>query len=135
MRLWPTTYYARLGIHIKALLTDNGTSYRSFAFADACKELRPQTPPHPPLHATHQRQTGVPTDRSWFVGWKAERFIQTALREWAYAQTFQNSEEREQQLAPWIHQYNFHRPHSSLARSPPISRSGLDVNNLLRLHS
>ena len=113
-------YYARLGIHIKALLTDNGTSYRSFAFADACKEL-----------GLKHRRTRPYTPRT---NGKAERFIQTALREWAYARTFQNSDQRQQQLAPWIHQYNFHRPHSSLARSPPISRSGLDVNNLLRLH-
>ena len=114
-------YYARLGIHFKAVLTDNGTSYRSYAFADACKQLN-----------LKHRRTRPYTPRT---NGKAERFIQTALREWAYAQTFQNSEEREQQLAPWIHQYNFHRPHSSLARSPPISRSALDVNNLLRLHS
>ena len=114
-------YYARLGIHIKALLTDNGTSYRSFAFADACKEL-----------GLKHRRTRPYTPRT---NGKAERFIQTALREWAYARTFQNSDQRQQQLAPWIHQYNFHRPHSSLARSPPISRSGLDVNNLLRLHT
>ena len=113
-------YYARLGIHFKAVLTDNGTSYRSYAFADACKQLN-----------LKHRRTRPYTPRT---NGKAERFIQTALREWAYAQTFQNSEEREQQLAPWIHQYNFHRPHSSLARSPPISRSALDVNNLLRLH-
>ena len=112
-------YYARLGIHFKAVLTDNGTSYRSYAFADACKQLN-----------LKHRRTRPYTPRT---NGKAERFIQTALREWAYAQTFQNSEEREQQLAPWIHQYNFHRPHSSLARSPPISRSALDVNNLLRL--
>ena len=114
-------YYARLGIHFKAVLTDNGTSYRSYAFADACKQLN-----------LKHRRTRPYTPRT---NGKAERFIQTALREWAYAQTFQNSEEREQQLAPWIHQYNFHRPHSSLARSPPISRSALDVNNLLRLHT
>ena len=113
-------YYARLGIHFKAVLTDNGVSYRSYAFADACKQL-----------GLKHRRTRPYTPRT---NGKAERFIQTALKEWAYAHTFQNSSEREKQLAPWIHQYNFHRPHSSLARSPPISRSGLDVNNLLRLH-
>ena len=46
-----------------------------------------------------------------------------ALREWAYAQAFQNSEQREQHLAPWIYQYNWHRPHASPRLSPPISRS------------
>jgi transposase InsO family protein len=66
---------------------------------------------------------------------KAERFIQTALREWAYARTYQNSNERSQELRPWLHQYNWHRPHGSLGWSPPVSRSALDRNNLLRLHS
>ena len=113
-------YYARLGIHFKALLTDNGTSYRSYAFANACKQL-----------GLKHRRTRPYTPRT---NGKAERFIQTALKEWAYARTFQNSDQREKQHAPWIHQYNFHRPHRSLERSSPISRSGLDVNNLLRLH-
>jgi transposase InsO family protein len=114
-------YYARLGIHFKAVLTDNGSAYRSRAFAQACRALglkhrftRPYTP----------RTNG-----------KAERFIQTALREWAYARTYQNSNQRSQELPAWLHQYNWHRPHASLGLSPPISRSRLDVNNLLRLHS
>ena len=115
------TYYARLGICFKAILTDNGPAYRSRAMAAACKTLglkhrftRPYTP----------RTDG-----------KAERFIQTALREWAYARSYGNSNERSQELRPWLHQYNWPRPHSSLGLSPPISRSGLDDNNLLTLHS
>jgi transposase InsO family protein len=114
-------YYRRLGIRFKAILTDNGGAYRSRAFAAACRTLglkhrftRPYTP----------RTNG-----------KAERFIQTALREWAYARSYRDSTERHQQLRPWLHQYNWHRPHASLGLSPPISRSGLQVNNLLRLHS
>jgi transposase InsO family protein len=113
-------YYARLGIRFRAVLTDNGPAYRSRQFAQACRALglkhrftRPYTP----------RTNG-----------KAERFIQTALREWAYARTYQNSNERSQQLLPWLHQYNWHRPHASLGLSPPISRAALDRNNLLRLH-
>jgi transposase InsO family protein len=113
-------YYARFGIRFQAVLTDNGPAYRSRAFAQACRVLglkhrftRPYTP----------RTNG-----------KAERFIQTALREWAYARTYQNSDERSQELRPWLHQYNWHRPHASLGLSPPISRSRLDPNNLLRLH-
>lgn len=66
---------------------------------------------------------------------KAERFIQTALREWAYAPSYHDSREREQQLDPWLHDYNFHRPHSSLKLNPPASRSGLNRNNLLSLHN
>ena len=114
-------YYARLGIRFRALLTDNGPAYRSRAFAQACHTLgikhrftRPYTP----------RTNG-----------KAERFIQTALREWAYARTYQNSDERQRELNYWLHQYNWHRPHASLGLSPPIHRAGFDQNNLLRLHS
>ena len=114
-------HYARLGIHFKAVLTDNGVSYRSHAFANACREL-----------GLKHRRTRPYTPRT---NGKAERFIQTALREWAYARTYQNSNDRENNLEPWIHQYNWHRPHASLGLSPPISRSGLDVNNLLRLHT
>ena len=65
---------------------------------------------------------------------KAERFIQTALREWAYARSYNNSLERQQQLELWLHEYNFHRPHASLKLNPPASRSGLNPNNLLSLH-
>ena len=114
-------YYARFGIRFRALLTDNGPAYRSRAFAQACRALR-----------LKHRFTRPYTPRT---NGKAERFIQTALREWAYGRTYQNSIERSQQLLPWLHQYNWHRPHGSLGSSPPISRSALDRNNLLRLHS
>lgn len=114
-------YYATLGIRIRRLLTDNGHCYRSYAFRHACRQLglahrftRPYTP----------RTNG-----------KAERFIQTALREWVYACAYQNSQQRAAQLSPWLHHYNWHRPHASLGQAPPISRSGLDLNNLLSLLS
>jgi len=114
-------YYARFDIHFKAVLTDNGPAYRSRAFAAACRALgikhrftRPYTP----------RTNG-----------KAERFIRTALQEWAYARTYQNSVERSHQLPRWLHEYNWHRPHTSLAQKSPISRAGLDRNNLLTLHN
>lgn len=114
-------YYASLGIAIRRLLTDNGHCYRSHAFRHACTELglrhhftRPYTP----------RTNG-----------KAERFIQTALREWVYARAYQNSAQRNDHMHPWLHHYNWHRPHGSLDHAPPISRSHLEVNNLLRLHN
>jgi len=66
---------------------------------------------------------------------KAERFIQKALREWAYARSYKTSEERAGHLLPWLHQYNWPRPHASLDYLPPISRSGLSVNNLLSNHN
>jgi transposase InsO family protein len=114
-------YYATLGITIRRLLTDNGHCYRSHAFRAAVLQLglthhftRPYTP----------RTNG-----------KAERLIQTALREWIYACSYLNSQERNAQLLPWLHHYNWHRPHGSLKGASPISRAGLDCNNLLRLHS
>jgi len=114
-------YFARLGIAVRRLLTDNGPCFCSRQFAQACQERQIQP-----------RRTRFYTPRT---NGKAERFIQTAIREWAYARIYQNSAERSAQLAPWTHAYNWHRPHASLNQSPPISRSGLDVNNLLRHHS
>ena len=66
---------------------------------------------------------------------KAERFIQTALREWAYAQAYPTSDHRADELPIWLHRYNWHRPHGSLKSKPPISRLALTKDNLLRLHS
>ena len=114
-------YYASLGVIIARVMTDNGSCYRSRAFRDACRDLglrhirtRPYTP----------KTNG-----------KAERFIQTALREWAYAQAYPNSDRRAQELPIWLHRYNWHRPHGSLKSRPPISRLALTEDNLLRLHS
>jgi transposase InsO family protein len=114
-------HYARFGIVIRRLLTDNGHCYRSRAFRRCCAQL-----------GIRQRFTRPYTPRT---NGKAERFIQTALREWAYACTYQDSEQRAQQLPRWLHHYNWHRPHASLNHAPPISRSGLDENNLLTQHS
>ena len=114
-------HYAKLGIGIERVMTDNGSWDRSKAFRAACKRLglrqvftRPYTP----------KTNG-----------KAERFIQTALREWAYARAYQNSDQRTAELSNWLHRYNWHRPHGSLKASTPISRLGLSEDNLLRLHS
>jgi len=65
---------------------------------------------------------------------KAERFIQTSLREWAYAQAYENSRQRKDQLPIWLHQYNWHRPHCAIDDKTPISRLGLSENNVLRFH-
>jgi transposase InsO family protein len=114
-------YYARLGISIRRLLTDNGPCYRSGIFRRLCHQL-----------GLRQRFTRPYTPRT---NGKAERFIQTALREWAYARSYDNSQVRAAELPDWIHQYNWHRPHASLNHAPPISRSGLDRNNLLSHHT
>jgi hypothetical protein len=66
---------------------------------------------------------------------KAERFIQSALREWAYAQPYTHSDRRTAELPRWLHRYNWHRPHGSLDAQPPFSRLGISEDNLLRLHS
>jgi transposase InsO family protein len=114
-------YYAGLGIAVSRLLTDNGPCYRSGHFRRLCQQL-----------AIGHRFTRPYTPRT---NGKAERFIQTALREWAYSRAYDNSQARAAQLAPWLHQYNWHRPHASLNHAPPISRSGLDPNNLLTHHT
>jgi len=115
-------YYRRLGIKIARILTDNGTGYRSKRFRRACARLgiikHSFTRPHRP-------QTNG----------KAERFIQTLLREWAYVRTYSDYRERAKAWLPWLHRYNWHRPHASLNYRPPISRLGLSLNNLSALHS
>jgi len=114
-------YYAKLGISIERVMTDNGSCYRSKTFRAGCKRLGLRqifTKPYTP------RTNG-----------KAERFIQTSLREWAYARAYNTSDERTAELPRWLHRYNWHRPHGSIGSKPPISRLGLAQNNLLRLHS
>ena len=114
-------YYASLGVTVSRVMTDNGSCYRSRAFAKACRKFglkHVRTKPYTP------RTNG-----------KAERFIQTALREWAYAVAYPTSVHRAAELPIWLHRYNWHRPHKSLKSKPPISRLNLPEDNLLRLHS
>jgi len=113
-------WYKSLGIKIERLMTDNGSCYRSKVFNKACKAMGIKhiyTKPYTPK-----------------TNGKAERFIQSSIREWAYGQAYQNSNQRKDELPYWLHHYNWHRPHSALKRKPPISRTGLDQNNLSRLH-
>ena len=114
-------YYVKLGIRVERVMADSGACYRSKAFRAACNRLvlrhiftRPYTP----------KTNG-----------KAERFIQTSLREWAYARAYNSSHERTAELPRWLHRYNWHRPQESLGSKPPISRLRLARDNLLRLHS
>ena len=111
-------YYNSLGVTGAGVMTDNSSCYK--AFDRACKRLKLKhirTRPYTPK-----------------TNGKAERFIQTALREWAYAKPYNTSNERAQQLQPWTHAYNWHRPHGSLKAKTPISRLRLSEDNLLRLH-
>jgi transposase InsO family protein len=106
-------WYARLGVKVERVMTDNGSAYRSKLFAKALAaagarhiRTRPYTP----------RTNG-----------KAERFIQTSLREWAYAQPYASSNQRNAAIGPWIDGYNLRRPHSGIGHQPPFTR----LNNLL----
>lgn len=114
-------YYDSLGVKVSRVMTDNGSCYRSFDFRDACQAMdlkHIRTKPYTPK-----------------TNGKAERFIQTALREWAYAQAYPTSQRRAQELPFWMHRYNWHRPHGGIKSKTPISRIGLSEDNLLRLHS
>ena len=114
-------YYKSLGITVLRVMTDNGSCYRSGAFAKACRRLKLKhirTKPYTP------RTNG-----------KAERFIQTTLREWAYARAYLNSKQRAHELPFFMHRYNWHRPHASIGARPPITKLGLAEDNLLRLHT
>jgi transposase InsO family protein len=115
-------YYGRLGVRVQRLLTDNGSAFRSRVFRAACAELGVRhkfTRPYRP-------QTNG----------KAERFIQSALREWAYGIAYNHSTERTKMLAKWQHHYNWHRPHAGIGGQPPMSRlKPASGKNVLTLHS
>jgi transposase InsO family protein len=113
-------YFRSLGIEPQAIMSDNGACYISKLFAQSRQALglrhlftRPYTP----------RTNG-----------KAEWFIQTSLREWAYARTYQHSNLRAAYLTTFLHHYNWHRPHTALHHHPPISKLNSTMNNLLSLH-
>jgi transposase InsO family protein len=115
------TYYESLGIKVERVMTDNGSCYKSFAFRRACKRLglrHIRTKPYTPK-----------------TNGKAERFIQTSLREWAYAYAYENSRQRRDRLPYWLHRYNWHRPHAGIDDKTPISRLPLTEDNVLRFHS
>jgi transposase InsO family protein len=106
-------WYGGLGVRVERVMTDNGSAYRSRLFAKALGQAgarhirtRPYTP----------RTNG-----------KAERFIQTSLREWAYARAYASSDQRNAAIGPWIDDYNLKRPHAGIGGLTPWAR----VNNLL----
>jgi transposase InsO family protein len=115
-----TAFFARHGITVQQLLTDNGSPYRSTVHAIACRALgirhlrtRPRRP-----------QTNG----------KAERFIRTLLGGWAYGAIYRNSTERTAALDGWLWHYNHHRRHSALGHKPPIARL-LERTNPLSTYS
>jgi transposase InsO family protein len=114
-------YFAQLGVAVRRVLTDNGSAFRSKHFAKACRLLR--------LKHSFTRPYRPQTNG------KAERFIQSALREWAYGIPYQHSSERAVMLNRWMHHYNWHRPHHGIGGLAPVRRLALSRNNLLTLHS
>ena len=114
-------YYRGLGVTFTRVMTDNGACYKSRRFRRLLRRLglrhlrtRPYTP----------RTNG-----------KAERLVQTALREWAYARSYGGCDQGRRVLDHWRHQYNWHRPHASLGYQPPVSRLQLSLNNVMGSHS
>ena len=114
-------YFASLGVTIRRVLTDNGSAFRSKRFATACRKLKLK---HVFTRAYRPQTNG-----------KAERFIQSALREWAYGIPYQHSTERTAMLKRWTHHYNWHRPHQGIGGAAPMSRLRRSRNNLSTLHS
>ena len=107
--------FAERGIAVRAVMTDNGSCYRSFAHRDACAELGLK---HLRIKPGRPRTNG-----------KAERFIQTLKNEWAYARIYGSSAERASALSLFLTHYNFRRPHGSLGHKPPASRLTSVVGN------
>jgi transposase InsO family protein len=101
-------WFHRYRIRFERVMTDNGAGYKSHAFRDACEELGARhlfTRPYRPC-----------------TNGKAERFIQTLLREWAYVARYRSSNHRKRVLPEWLWHYNRERPHASLGGKTPIQR-------------
>jgi transposase len=112
-------FFKKHGIKTQSVMTDNGVSFRSHRYAKALRRLKikhKRTRPYTP-------QTNG----------KVERFVQTSLREWAYAKPYQHSDERTAQLTRFLHHYNHHRQHFGINGNTPISR--IPVYNLMRQHT
>ncbi|HYK41187.1 MAG TPA: IS481 family transposase [Thermoanaerobaculia bacterium] len=111
-------WFALRGVQIETILTDNGGNYRSKDFAAICSERQMRhrlTRPYRPC-----------------TNGKAERFIQTLLRDWAYKRPYRTSYQRTKRLETFVRYYNQQRPHASLNQQPPVSRLSPSENNVLR---
>jgi len=113
-------YFAQLRIPIQRVITDNGPAFRSGMFGAACLELGIQQK----FTRAFRPQTNG----------KAERFIQSALREWAYGRAYQHSDQRHAALPYWNHFYNWHREHHGIGCQVPMSRLSTSRKNVLTLH-
>jgi transposase InsO family protein len=108
-------WFRARGVSVERVMTDNGSAYVSHAHAAACRELGLR---HLRTRPCRPRTNG-----------KAERFIQTLLRESAYGRIYGTSAERTAQLPRWLEHYNFKRPHGALSHKPPGSRLNTSVRN------
>jgi len=113
-------HYRRHGVHVEAVMTDNGSAYISTAHAIACRVLGIR---HLRIRPYRPQTNG-----------KAERFIRTMLGGWAYGAIYASSAERTAALEGWLWRYNFKRPHGSLGRRPPAARLA-ELNNALGSYS
>jgi transposase InsO family protein len=113
-------FFRTHGVKVQRVMTDNGVSFRSHRYAKALRLLKIKhlrTKPYTPK-----------------TNGKAERFVQTSLREWAYAKAYLDSNQRAADLPIWLHRYNWHRPHAGIGAKTPIGRLGLTQDNVLRFH-
>jgi len=113
-------WFRQHGVRVRRILTDNGSGYLSRSFRATCRGLQ----------VVHRR-TRPYTPRT---NGKAERLIQTALREWAYKALYYTSADRAGRMPGWLEHYNAVRPHSGLGGQPPFSRLPAG-NNLMLVHS
>lgn len=111
-------WFALRGVRIETILTDNGGNYRSRDFAAECSQRQMR---HHLTRPYRPRTNG-----------KAERFIQTLLRDWAYKRPYRTSYQRTKRLETFLRYYNQQRPHASLNQQPPVSRLSSPENNVLR---
>lgn len=119
--LWRArAWFRRQGIRVRRVLTDNGAGYVSDRFARLCRSA-----------GLRHRRTRPYTPRT---NGKAERFIQTLLREWAYRRAYPSSRQRTEALPAWLYYYNWERAHGALHGRPPMSCL-VTQNNLLAVHS
>ena len=115
------SYFESLKVPIQRVITDNGKCFHSALFGAACLEL-----------GIAQKFTRAYRPQT---NGKAERFVQSVLREWAYGQIYANSDQRNEALPVWNHFYNWHREHHGIGLKPPMSRLPLSRKNVLTLHS
>jgi transposase InsO family protein len=102
------SWLRRRGVHVERVMTDNGSAFCSHAFRDACDALG----------ARHLRTRPYRPQTNG----KAERFIQTMLRQWAYLKPYRSDRARAKALGPWLEHYNCVKPHGSLGGKSPYHR-------------